>query len=304
LARPAFLVSRGKKWRKWQASTIQPSIKTAQIHAHLSRVATTKSISSTTEKNQGIIRGYLFCEAFERLVVPNSIVFDRPGQYSSMRYKYQTHDRNCFVTCFRNAMEHFSIPSTPPLERWLAIFDNGMESCTISAAQVGLVKYGRSLRRFNAEWQRAQLYQMQDRKRIAEPMEWAQYLLGQGIELIIRNGPIEQKDLILCSVKEKKLAICDIAVPASNNPTIACKHAILIISNDGQYLYAHDPLEDNKNHEYDTSKVRYLQHEDGANLRLDCAWFFSLNEEMMKPKPNPTFSDCEYSFVLVGKTEN
>ena len=219
-----------------------------------------------------------------------------------MNYQSQTGTKDCFPTCFRNAMLHLGVAVTPVLEKRLAVFNSGTESCTIHAAQERLEIYSRSLNKFIAEWNWASGHEDDTGNSLTEPEEWSKYLIGMGIDLEARNGPIENKKVIIDALNKNKVVICDIWIPSTGIPDSKSKHYVLIAELAGGKLLIHDPLPANWNSQFDSEKVEYTKNECGTNYEIDCDYFFSEEINYMKPKPNPKRSDCDYSFLIVSRS--
>ena len=217
-----------------------------------------------------------------------------------MNYQCQTGTQDCFPTCFRNAMLHLGIAVTPVLMKRLAIFNNGTENCTIHASQERLETYPRSLNKLIAEWNWALGHKNDTGSFLPQPEAWAIYLLEMGIDLEARNGPIENKNVIIDALHKNKIAICDIWIPSTGIPDSKSKHYVLIAELAGGKLLIHDPLPANWNSQFDSEKVEYTKNECGTNYEIDSDYFFSEEINYMKPKPNPQRSDCDYSFLLLS----
>lgn len=218
-----------------------------------------------------------------------------------MNYQSQTGTKDCFPTSFRNAMLHFGITVTPVLMERLAVFNNGTENCTIHVAQERLEIYSRSLNKFIAEWNWATCQRDGMGSSLTEPEEWAQYLIEIGIDIDARNGPIENKKVIIDSLNMNKVVICDIWIPSIDFPDSKSKHYVLLVKIANSKLFLHDPLPANWNRKFDSDKVTFAKNECGTNYVIDCDYFFSNEINYMKPKPNQKRSDCDYSFLIVSR---
>jgi hypothetical protein len=195
-------------------------------------------------------------------------------------------------------MLHFGIELEKALLERLAIFNNGTESCTIYAAQERLELYGKSLHKFKSEWERALRIKSWNFQEIEE---WAKYLLKKGINLEFKNGPIEQKDLMINSLNRGNVIICDIRIPSTLVPDSECKHAILIVKLENNKLLIHDPLSSNLDMQFTSDSYKYKENEWGTNLEIDCNYFFDKEINYMKPLPNPSRSDLGYSFIVFSR---
>lgn len=218
-----------------------------------------------------------------------------------MNYQCQTGTKDCFPTCFRNAMLHFGIAVTPVLDKRLALFHYGTESCIIHASQERLEIYARSLNKFIAEWNWASGHKNDTGCSLTEPEAWATYLLEMGIDIEARNGPIENKNVIIHALAENKIAIGDVWIPSTDFPDSKSKHYVLIAGLSNGKLLIHDPLPDNWNNQFDSEKIKYTKNECGTNYEIDCDYFFSEEINTMKPKPNPKRTDCDYSFLIMSR---
>ena len=216
-----------------------------------------------------------------------------------MNFQLQTGTKDCFPTCFGNAMFHFGVAMTPALQKRLALFKDGTESCTIYAPQERLENYERSIHKFAAEWHWA-LGHTNDTGRY-QPQQWATDLIKAGIEIEARNGPVEQQKLIIDSLKNGTIAICEIWIPSDEIPDSESKHFVLIIKLAGGKLFMHDPLPGDRSVLFDSDNVAYAENECGSNLRIDSNYFFSNEIAYMKPKPNPFQQDYGYKFLLISK---
>ncbi|MCP4763148.1 MAG: hypothetical protein GY870_15340, partial [archaeon] len=143
-------------------------------------------------------------------------------------------------------------------------------------------------------------YEKNAKNFLPKPEEWAQYLLKMGIKIEARNGPIENKKIILEALGKKKLIICDIWIPSIDFPDSKSKHYILIVNSMNKKLFIHDPLPANWNRKINSQKVKYRKNECGTNFEIDCDYFFSEKIDTMKPKPCPQRSDCDYSFLILS----
>lgn len=217
-----------------------------------------------------------------------------------MNYQCQTGAKDCFPACFRNAMLHFGISVTPALHKRLEVFNNGTESCSIHASEERLELYPRSLNKFIAEWSWALGHKNDMENILPEPELWAKYLLEIGIELEARNGPIENKKVIIDALQNNKIVVCDIWIPSIDFPDSKNKHYVLIAGLERGTLLIHDPLPANWSSKFVSEKVIYRKNECGTNFEIDCDYFFSDEINYMKPKPNPQRSDCDYSFLIIS----
>jgi hypothetical protein len=216
-----------------------------------------------------------------------------------MNFLPQSGTRDCFPTCFRNAMLYFGVAVSPAVQQRLEAFRNGTESCTIHDPEERLELYERSIHKFMAEWNGALAYKNDTEGIYSQPGEWAQYLLEKGIELEVRNGPIEQKELIADSLSQGKLVICEIWVPSTDIPESESRHFVLLVKSVKGRLLVHDPL--SKHGNLCSGSVEYKKNGCGANGEIESGYFFSKEIGPMKPKPNPYQSDYGYKCMLVAK---
>ena len=126
--------------------------------------------------------------------------------------------------------------------------------------------------------------------------------MEKGVDLELRNGPIEQRKLITSALTENKIAICEIWIPPADIPDSECKHDVLIVGLANHKLLIHDPLPANWDIQFDSDNVKYTKNECGANLEIDCDYFFSDEINYMKPKPNPFQTDYGYKFLLLSRS--
>jgi hypothetical protein len=199
-------------------------------------------------------------------------------------------------------MLHFGVTITPVLNKRLAIFNNSIESCTIHASQERLELYPRSLNKFVTEWNWALGHRNDTGSINPEPEAWAKYLLEQGIDLEARNGPIENKNVIIEALTENRIVICDIWIPSTDFPDSKCKHYVLIAGLANGKLFIHDPLPANRNIQFDSEKVEYNKNACGTNFEIDCDYFFNEEINYMKPKSSLQRSDCDYSFLILSRS--
>lgn len=218
-----------------------------------------------------------------------------------MNYYYQTGSRDCFPACFRNALLHCGVAITPVVIKRLAVFKNGIEHCPVHASQERLEIYPRSLNKFIAEWHWALGHKDDTGCSFTEPLAWARYLLEMGIHLEARNGPIENKRVILDALTKKKIVICDIWIPSPDFPDSSCKHYVLLVGSAGGKLLVHDPLPALLRHYIASDRIAYIKGSCGSNCEIDCDYFFSEEMGYMKPRPNPQRSDNDYSFLILSR---
>ena len=216
-----------------------------------------------------------------------------------MNFENQKTTRDCFPTCFRNAMLHFDIPIVPALTKRLEVFNNGTENCTIYSSEERLEQYERSIHKFISEWNWAYGHKEDKGSVVPTIEEWATYLLRMGIHLEFKNGPIEQRRIITNALTNTKLVICEIWLPSASIPNSECKHFVLIVKLIDNELFIHDPLPANCN--INTEMPIYEVHECGSNLKMDCEYFFSNGDGPLKPKPNQYQTDWGYKFILLSK---
>jgi hypothetical protein len=124
-------------------------------------------------------------------------------------FELQSGPRACFPACFRNALRHFGISVAPEVSRRLAVFDNGTESCTVRDAPERLEVYERSIHKFASERRWACCHARDNEHGFCKPDKWAKYLMGNGICLELRNGPIEQRNLLTGVLIRGEIAVCE-----------------------------------------------------------------------------------------------
>jgi hypothetical protein len=217
-----------------------------------------------------------------------------------MNFKFQTGTRDCFPTCFNNAMLHFEVPIVPVLMKRLEIFRNGTENCTIYASEERLEQYERSIHKFISEWNWAYRHRNDKDRCASESEEWTEYLLKMGINLEFKNGPIEQRDSIAAALSKNSIAICEIWIPSATIPNSEYKHFVLIVNLVHNKLLIHDPLL--SDWDIRSDKVEYRENEYGSNFEIDYDYFFSNEVGPLKPKPNQFQTDWGYKFIVVSKT--
>jgi hypothetical protein len=219
-----------------------------------------------------------------------------------MKFQYQKGDRDCFPTCFKNALLFFGVEISPPIYERLAIFDNGTESCMIHAAQERLPAFERSLLKFWHEWSTAVGYFYLTDKSFAErPPWWAILLLEMGIEFEYFCGPIEHREIIEIALSKKKMVICDVRIPHISNPNEYCKHAILIVKEEDGYLLIHDPLKSNECISSVEGLLKYATSEIGTNLKVEKEYFYSASQTILKPDINPDHCDTGFCFEVISR---
>jgi hypothetical protein len=203
-------------------------------------------------------------------------------------------------------MLHFGTEVTPALMKRLAVFNNGTESFTRYDVQEKQERYGRSIHKFMEEWHWASRTKNHTKnfpeQSYPEPEEWAKYLLETGIDIELRNGPIEQKNVIVDALIGNKLVICNIWIPSKDIPDAEYKHDVLIVGLAKGKLLIHDPLSANLNLRFDTDKAEYTKNKYGSNLEIDCDYFFSEEFNYMKPQPNPYRLEHGYKFLLLSRS--
>ena len=213
-----------------------------------------------------------------------------------MKYIDQIGTKDCFSACFQNALRHFNVPISPELKNRLEVFNNGTQSCSIFASEERIAEaYGKSLDKFMAEWRWAGNHKDSD--------NWANHLLNKGVEIALRNGPIEQKQLFIDSLNYGKVCICEINETGKSTDKSLCKHAILVVRCLNGILEAHDT----KTPDMKTTKntaITYVDNPNGTNLEIDCEYFFSREIDCMKPGINEYQQDYGYKFMIVSKVLN
>jgi hypothetical protein len=220
-----------------------------------------------------------------------------------MNFQYQKTDKDCFPTCFKNALSHFGLDDLPrPVIDRLAIFDNGTESCTINAAQEGLIKFERSLLKLWHEWSMAVGYfYLTDKSLSEEPPEWAFLLLKMGIKFEYFCSPIENREIIENALSNNRVVICDVRIPHISEPDQFCKHAILIVKEEDGYLLIHDPLKSNECIPSGDGQFIYLSTEYRINLKVEKEYFFSTLKGILKPDINPDHCDTGFCFEVISR---
>ena len=217
-----------------------------------------------------------------------------------MEFNYQNNIRDCFPACFTNAMLHFGIPVIPTLKKRLDVFRNGTENCLIYASEERLEQYGRSIHKFISEWNWAYRYKDSNESIDYKPEDWVKYLLGMGVVLDFKNGPIEQRNLIESALSNKSVVLCEIWLPVGKMSKMECKHFVSVIKLKNNRLLIHDPqLTDLEIH---NAKVEYKRDECGSNIEIDSEYFFSNEVGPMKPKPNEFQTDWGYKFIIISKS--
>ena len=216
-----------------------------------------------------------------------------------MNFRSQKSTRDCFPTCFSNAMTCFAVPVVPVLSERLSRFDNGTENCTIHASEERLEHYERSIHKFIAEWNWA--YGHKNELSTVSPAAagWAVHLLEAGIRLEFRNGPLEQRRKITEALAEGKIIISEIWNPPETLPDSEQKHFVLIVKSVADELFIHDPLPEN--HHVTGDMIKYGTHECCSNVRISCDYFFGNEAGPMKPKPNRYQTDWGYRFLVISR---
>jgi hypothetical protein len=216
-----------------------------------------------------------------------------------MIFEHQKKSRDCFPTCFSNAMLYFGIPIVQSISKRLEVFNNGTENCTIYSSEEKLEQYERSIHKFISEWNWACDHK-DDKDYIYPKVEnWATYLLGKGVHLEFKNGPIEQRRLITNALANHKLIICETLEPSASIPNTEAKHFVLIVKLLDNKLFIHDPL--SLNRVITSEKLKYNLDECGSNLEIDRDYFFSNETGPIKPKPNQYQTDWGYKFILISR---
>lgn len=216
-----------------------------------------------------------------------------------MLFESQRTSRDCFPTCFSNAMLYFGIPIIPSISKRLEVFNNGTENCTIYSSEEKLEQYERSIHKFISEWNWAYDHK-EDLNYITHKVEnWATFLLEMGVHLEFKNGPIEQRRKITEALANNKLIICETLEPSASIPDSEARHFVLIVKLIDNKLFIHDPLP--LNHAFTTVHIKNSSDECGANLEIDYDYFFSNESGPIKPKPNRYQTDWGYKFILISR---
>lgn len=221
-----------------------------------------------------------------------------------MKFLCQTGTKDCFPTCFCNAVRFLDIPIPPELIKRLEIFNQGTENCTIFASEERLEQYERSIHKFLAEWNWAIRHRNSGGDIHLEPEEWAKHLLEMGLHLEAKNGPVEQRVALVNALIKSQIVICEVWMPSIEIPALECKHFVLLVGLADGKLLVHDPFPTNWNIRFDPAIVNFSRHECGSNLEIDCNYFFNEAIGYMKPKPNPHHSDNGYKFLILTKQKH
>jgi hypothetical protein len=218
-----------------------------------------------------------------------------------MLFEFQTGSRDCFPTCFRNALRFLGVSLTPEITRRLSQFEKGTESCRISDAEERLELYGRSIHKFLSEWRWAVRHSNDTEWPCILPEPWTLELAAAGIGLELRNGPNEQKNLFLSSLLKGYVIICDIQPFSTGISGYAGRHAVLLIGSRNGRLLVHDPMLYPSSPRGVHTSFRNISHQSGANLEIECTYFFSNDPGPFKPEPNPSQSDYGYRFLIISR---
>jgi hypothetical protein len=213
----------------------------------------------------------------------------------------QSSARDCFPTCFCNALRYFGISITASLQKRLEIFNKGIESGTLFDSEERLEIYGRSIHKFMAEWTWAVRCEADAEGIYTKPEAWAQELLKNGIGLELRNGPIEQESFLIAELSQGSIILCEVWIPRPDFLHSASRHFVLILGEEAGELLVHDPLLNKETLPYAFIKAVVKQIECGANVAIDRDYFFGSRSGPLKPKPNPFQTNYEYKFLLVSK---
>lgn len=201
---------------------------------------------------------------------------------------------DCFSACFQNALRHFGIAISPELKQRLEVFGNGMQSCSIFESEERIAEaYGRSIDKLLSEWRWEKEQYLSN--------SWANQLLKCGIEIELRNGPIEQKKLFLDSLLKGKVCICEINENGKNVATSLCRHDILVVRYDNGLLEAHDPKVRDTTKIQNNRMITYRNNPNGTNVEINSEYFFCPDSNIMKPDTNNYQEDCGYRFIIVSK---
>lgn len=201
---------------------------------------------------------------------------------------------DCFSACFQNAIRHFDVAISPAVKKRLEIFNNGIQSCSIFEAEERIAEaYGKSLDKFMSEWIWA--------RNKNESVNWADQLLKCGIEIELRNGPIEQRQLFIDSLNRGKVCICEINEVGKHSDTSLCKHDILVVRYGNGVLEAHDPRVRGTKEIIRSEMITYVNNPNGINLEINGDYFFSRDVGVMKPDTNKYQQDHGYKFLIVSR---
>lgn len=216
-----------------------------------------------------------------------------------MIFESQKTSRDCFPTCFNNAMLYFGIPVIPSISKRLEVFNNGTENCTIYSSEEKLGQYQRSIHKFISEWNWACGHK-EDVDSITPKVEnWAIYLLEIRVHLEFKNGPIEQRRVITEALANNKLIICETLEPSAGIPNSEARHFVLIVKLFDSKLFIHDPLLINRT--FTSGHLVNSLDACGSNLEINCDYFFSNETGPIKPKPNQYQADWGYKFILISR---
>jgi hypothetical protein len=216
-----------------------------------------------------------------------------------MIFENQKTPRDCFPTCFSNAMLYLDVPVIPALEKRLEVFNNGTENCTIYSSEEKLEQYERSIHKLISEWNWACNHYEDEIPNIPMAEIWAKYLFDIGINIEFKNGPIEQSRIIKEALAKNKIVICETLEPSSGVTNSEAKHFVLIVKLLENVLLIHDPLLVNRTISSETFRCKL--DECGSNIEMDCDYFFSHESGPLKPKPNQYQTDWGYKFLLISK---
>lgn len=219
-----------------------------------------------------------------------------------VNYQMQTGSMDCIPVCFRNALIYFGVPVSPALRNRLQVFNSGTVHCSVFSTDERIAEaYGKSIDKLMAEWNWFRTHGKHDtRSGFITEENWASDLIENGIELDCRNGPIEQRSLILDSLHRGSVCICEISKSTKSPGYSGCKHAILLLHCINGKLIVHDPETVNVNDAL-PPEVRYGSYRNGANCIIDCDFFFSNASGSFKPLTNTFQQDCGYRFILISK---
>jgi len=233
---------------------------------------------------------------------------------------HQSGPMDCFPTCFKNALSHFDIDISTDIQKRLEVFSNGTQSCPIYEAEERIAEvYNKSIDKLMTEWRYTQAYNEKYRNKVTGYMnKWAMQLIFNNIEIELRNGPIEQKQLILDSLSKGKICICEINEADKSSivntkqdvvdnkqltirNTSGCKHDILIIRHINGILEAYDPRIRDSHFQHKNSWVKRVNNANGTNLEIDCDYFFSKENNYMKPGLNKFQQNSGYKFMIISR---
>jgi hypothetical protein len=195
-------------------------------------------------------------------------------------------------------VRYFGVDVSIDLQKRLEVFRNGIQNCSLFASEERIAEaYSKSINKLMTEWRWAHVNDYKNRKEYI----WAIQLIKDGIEILIRNGPIEQKNLFLDSLAKGNVCICEINETGKKCNVSSCKHDILITRYHHGRLSAHDPKVRDSYLQYQNESFKYVSNKDGTNLEIDCEYFFGKNDNYMKPCLNEYQQDHGYKFMIISR---